>query len=156
MKKVFQVTLAAALMIGAVSCGPQEEKKVVDAEATEVVEETAEPIAKMEVLSLNGREKWPVNNEMKEYPLNCKKAVDSYISEQKTDYIALADQLGGQNKKLISACTMDGQSHDALHLWLEPNLALVADLSKASNADEASSIVQKLNDSYTLYDRFFE
>jgi acetolactate synthase small subunit len=156
MKIIFQIFLATAVAIGAISCGQQESENL-ESETTIVVEDEAEQSTVMVELELkDGRERWKVNEEMYEYPHNCQKIVQKYMKEKDTDYLGLANALDGQIKKLISSCTMTGESHDALHLWLEPNMEMIEALSAAKNNEEAQPIVVNLNESYNLFDRYFQ
>lgn len=156
MMRIYQIVLATTVLMGAVSCVQQEVENV-ETETIVVEEETDKSSPKMVELQLkNEREKWKVNQEMYEYPQNCKQMVNKYLKEEDTDYLRLANQLDGQTKKLIATCTMTGESHDALHLWLEPNMEMIAELQAASTDKEAQPVVLKLNESYREFDKYFE
>lgn len=108
-----------------------------------------------DTLQLNNGEKWNVNEEMTPYLKGMQGALLSYdVAEG--DYTMLAETLHGYNKKLIKSCTMDGKSHDQLHVWLHPYLELTDALSKAKTADDAAQIVLKIKSSFETFNQHFQ
>ena len=106
-------------------------------------------------LELNKGEKWVVNAEMKPYVLKGEELVNTYIENNQKTYKILATGLKEQNYQLIKSCTMDGDSHDALHKWLEPHLELVKTLDTETDASKAQEIILQLQNSYTEYHTTF-
>ncbi|MCO5231707.1 MAG: hypothetical protein M9958_11205 [Chitinophagales bacterium] len=100
--------------------------------------------------------KWQVNNEMKPFVLKGEKAVNLYVQENGKNFNSLAIEVGELNNQLIKSCTMDGQSHDELHKWLEPHLELVKNLEEEKDSIKASEIVLQLQNSYQQYHQYFE
>lgn len=107
-------------------------------------------------LSLDNGQKWKVNEEMKPFVRQGMQILDNYVQEKDTDYKGLAAALKSQNEQLVKSCTMDGKAHDELHNWLHPHMKLVDQLDKTNNEAEAGHLVAQLQDSYALYDRYFE
>lgn len=105
---------------------------------------------------LNEGEKWPINEEMMPFIKSSKQRLQNYHKDTNADYLLLATALKKNNNQLISNCTMTGKSHDALHLWLLPHLALVGELQKATTAKEAAVTIEKLNYSFAAFDYYFE
>lgn len=109
-----------------------------------------------DALELNNGEKWIVNEEMKPFVRKGEELVNNYIQTNQSDYKQLAQQVNDQNQQLITSCTMDGKSHDELHKWLHPHLALVKDLENETDAAKAKGIVDQLQQSYKTYHEYFQ
>lgn len=108
------------------------------------------------VINLNDGKKWEINEEMRPFLKKGNDILSSYVSENKTDYKALAKDLKEQNTKLIKSCNMKGQSHDELHKWLHPHMKLIKDLGNAENEKEAEEIVGLLEESFDAYNKYFD
>lgn len=108
-----------------------------------------------DAIELNNGEKWIVNEEMKPFVLKGSELVDTYIEDGQSDYKELAEQLKDQNDQLIINCTMTGKSHDELHKWLHPKLALVNDLENETDPVKADEIVIQIQNSYLQYHEYF-
>ncbi len=109
-----------------------------------------------EALTLDNGEKWTVNVEMIPFVNKGQELLNDYVTNNGTDYKTLAIQMKEQNSQLIKSCTMDGKSHDELHKWLHPHLALVAELENAGDQVEANAIIGKLKESYSTYTAYFK
>ena len=108
------------------------------------------------VMELNNGEKWQINAEMMP-PLQASKVlISEYADGDQKDYKALADQLKGNNKVLISSCTMSGKSHDELHKWLHPYMGLVDELANAKDEAEANLVLGKIEKSFATFDQYFQ
>lgn len=108
------------------------------------------------VIELNDGVKWTVNAEMKPYILESESMLNTYVANASTDYKTLAKELTDKNSGLIESCTMDGKSHDELHKWLHPHMALIESLQDADNADAADKIINELKSSFELYNQHFQ
>ncbi|MBP9185516.1 MAG: hypothetical protein KBE91_00570 [Bacteroidia bacterium] len=118
-------------------------------------EESHEATEKLEI-NLNNGAKWAVNKEMMVYVRNSEGLVDTYINAPKKDYAALAKELNSTVGLLTKSCTMKGQSHEELHVWLHPYMQLIKDLGNAKNEEEASQIVNALQASFVMFNQYFE
>ena len=107
-------------------------------------------------IELNNGIKWIVNTEMKPYLIESENILNTYIANGSTDYKTLANELTDKNSGLIKSCTMDGKSHDELHKWLHPHMALIESLQDADNADAADKIINDLKSSFELYNQHFQ
>ncbi|HVW13892.1 MAG TPA: hypothetical protein VHB54_08725 [Mucilaginibacter sp.] len=128
--------------------------KLVDSETTEVRKGTS-----AERLVLNNGTKWKVdlstNNNVKNLQEILKKfragkdlSLPAYQKTQK--------ELQQGIDKMISECRMSGPDHEALHKWLEPLIAQVAQLKQASTVQEAASAFRAIDTRADIYDRYFE
>ena len=107
-------------------------------------------------IELNNGNKWLVNDEMKPHVQQGEKSLNDYLASSDRDYKSLAQDLKQSNKNLIASCTMEGKSHDELHKWLHPHLTLIGDLENAQSEEEASKVVEKLNNSFKSYHTYFQ
>ncbi|MEO6904045.1 MAG: hypothetical protein ABI315_13000 [Bacteroidia bacterium] len=136
------------------SCGNTSTEQAKDKEETATHEEHADHTAN--ALELNNGEKWVVNVEMTPFVKKGEELVNNYVANKGDDYKALATQLKEQNDQLISNCTMDGKSHEVLHVWLHPHLELVKELSNAETKEAADEIITRLKNSYETYNQYFQ
>lgn len=51
---------------------------------------------------------------------------------------------------------MKGKSHDVLHQWLHPHMALIENLSEEKDPKQAASIVEELEQSFKTYQNYFQ
>lgn len=107
-------------------------------------------------IELNNGHRWIVNDEMKPFVSKGEELVSAYLQSGQTDYQQLARQIREQNSLLIKSCTMDGKSHEELHKWLHPHLAMVEELEQAEDDATAGKIISQLQKSYALYHQHFE
>ena len=97
-----------------------------------------------------------VNAEMKPFLTESESILNTYISNGSTDFKTLAKELTDKNSGLIKSCTMDGKSHDELHKWLHPHMALIESLQEAENDDAANKIISELKSSFEIYNQHFQ
>ncbi|MBK8041708.1 MAG: hypothetical protein IPK21_03040 [Haliscomenobacter sp.] len=107
-------------------------------------------------LSLNNGQKWVVNAEMKPHLEQSERILNDYLTQKGADYEKLAADLKVQNDQLIKSCTMKGKSHDVLHQWLHPHMALIENLSEEKDPKQAASIVEELEQSFKTYQNYFQ
>ena len=106
-------------------------------------------------LELNNGQKWEVNKDMKPHINQAEVILKEYISAGDTDYKKLAKALKDQNAKLIKSCTMEGKSHDELHKWLHPHMALIGQLGKSKEKGEAQATIEEITQSFEEYHQYF-
>lgn len=116
-------------------------------------QETANSEATIE---LNNGARWLVNAEMKPFITESESILNTYISNGSADFKTLAKELADKNSGLIKSCTMDGKSHEELHKWLHPHMALIESLQEAENADIANKIISELKNSLEIYNQHFQ
>lgn len=158
MKKItFLLLFSVFLMSSCQNSTPKEE--VNNPEQITKEKPSAEPSIRADksaTISLNKGKKWTINKEMKPYLEKGEDLVNTYLTEEKENFEALAANLKTQNKGLTSSCTMKGKSHQELHKWLHPHLELTRALEKAKNNKEANQVIQKLEKSYIEFHTYFQ
>lgn len=156
MKNVKILSIGLGFILALSACGTASEKNT-DSNAEEKhqeMEHKEDAVTDNQVL-LNNGERWKVNPEMIPHLQAAEKRLIAYRDNSETDYKTLAMELKSYNDQLISSCTMQGESHDQLHLWLHPHIKLVKALSEAKNVEEADSIIAELKVSYEKYHKYF-
>jgi len=116
-------------------------------------QETANSEATIE---LNNGARWMVNTEMKPFLTESESILNTYISNGSADFKTLAKELTDKNSGLIKSCTMDGKSHEELHKWLHPHMALIESLQDAESDDAANKIISELKSSFEIYNQHFQ
>lgn len=149
MKTIILVLIGSALLVASCSTNEGNEIQSNDIRESSMNVENDH----VEKLQLNQGEKWKVNEEMMPF---IKTSEELIINFSGSDYKNLATELKAQNKSLISSCTMTGEPHDELHKWLHPHLDLVKALESAESEEEANSIITDLNNSFILFNTYFQ
>ncbi|MFB9056090.1 hypothetical protein ACFFU9_04975 [Mariniflexile ostreae] len=72
------------------------------------------------------------------------------------DYHKLAAQLGEAKNDVVKNCTMQGPSHDFLHIWLLPLMEKIEALSEVQDVEEASKIKQSIKENIAAYHIYFQ
>lgn len=106
-------------------------------------------------IQLNNGKKWQINKEMKPYIKKSQSILNDYVKNKKNNYKQLASKLEKEISDLIKSCTMTGKDHDALHLWLEPHLELIDELKNTTEKAKAGDIVNKLDNSFIIFNKYF-
>lgn len=107
-------------------------------------------------LRFNNGDKWKINVEMVPFVHASERLVSQFISTEETNYPELAAQLKNNNKLLVKSCTMKGESHDQLHVWLHPYLEQVDKLEKAPTEEAAREIVEEIQSAFDTFNTYFE
>jgi major membrane immunogen (membrane-anchored lipoprotein) len=108
-----------------------------------------QPEKAIQELKLNDGKKWQVNAEMMVPVRKMENRIAQFNKNQGTDYQKLAEEMKTDLDQLTSSCTMTGESHDQLHLWLLPHIELVDKLKDKFG-------FEKIQKSMETFNRFFE
>jgi hypothetical protein len=110
----------------------------------------------MNEIQLNDGSKWIANTETNE-------GVDAMLEMVKTsapktvdDYHALATKLNEEKNFVVKKCTMEGPSHDNLHVFLHPLIEKIDALGKVSNVDEGAEITANIQENLEGYYNYFQ
>ena len=71
-------------------------------------------------------------------------------------YHQLAEKLNEDKNYIVKECTMEGESHDNLHVWLHPLIEKIESLGKVANADEGQLLVDDIETRLTRFYEFFK
>lgn len=110
----------------------------------------------MNEIQLNDGSKWEANPETNE-------GVDAMLEMVKTsnpktvdDYHALATKLNEEKNFVVKKCTMEGPSHDNLHVFLHPLIEKIDALGKVSTVDEGAEITANIKENLAGYYNYFQ
>lgn len=107
-------------------------------------------------LLLNEGKKWHSDSATNENVKRLQSIATQFANDGLTDYKALGVSLQGGLDKLIRDCRMKGKDHEALHQWLEPFAKAVAELSIATEVDQARNTWQQIRADLEKYQEYFE
>ena len=95
-------------------------------------------------LKLNNGKKWQTDAHTRLVMQEMDAALTSATPKSVAEYKALGATLKTQVQKLVKGCTMDGPSHDQLHVFLTSFMPAVAALSEARDAARDQATLDEL------------
>ncbi len=166
MKKPILITaLISALLI---SCNETKHKE----ESTDTVETTEgihehqmEKIATenhamnnawTDEIKLDNGYKWQANPETTEGVDKMLSLVKSSDPKTVEDYHSLASKLNEDKNFVVKKCTMEGPSHDNLHIFLHPLIEKIEALNKVSTKDEGAQVTKSIKENLDGYYNYFQ
>ncbi|QAA80525.1 hypothetical protein EI546_01730 [Aequorivita sp. H23M31] len=159
-KTILTVAIFSALLI---SCNENKNKETKDSlEATEMVHEHSHETDGdllgnewINEIQLDKGNKWEANPETTE---GVEKMIDLIKSNEKEtveDYHKLASDLNEMKNYVVKKCTMQGPSHDNLHIFLHPLIEKINELGKVSTTERGSEITESIKENLDNYFKFF-
>lgn len=130
-------------------------------ESQDLEELTEEPMAVWEnswineIESDNGN-KWEANPETNEGVANMLALMADAKTETLEDYKSLGEKLNVEKNYIIKECTMEGPSHDNLHVFLHPLIDKIDALLVSESTDEAEVIMSSIQENVAKYSDYFE
>lgn len=103
----------------------------------------------------NGR-KWEANVESNDGVAKMQSIIETTETNTLEDYYKLTEELNIAKNFVIKNCTMKGESHDNLHVWLLPLIDKLNALSDAKTLEEAAKLKQSIKDNVNAYSDYFE
>ena len=100
--------------------------------------------------------RWIANKETNEGVRQMLNSLDMDKTTTLKDYKNLAKDLNTHKNYIIKNCTMQGDSHDNLHVWLLPLMAKIDALSEAESIEEASKLKKSIDENINMYSNYFE
>ena len=107
-------------------------------------------------LVLNGTEKWPMDARTRTAIGGIRDRLSAARVESTADAAQLADQLDSDLNGLIGGCTMGGEAHDQLHVFLTAFQPAINCLRMAAYGRAAGAQVETLQRMVQQYDAHFE
>ena len=107
-------------------------------------------------IALNNGSKWQANLETNEGVERIKKSLKTQTTNSLEDYSKLVELLNVDKNYVIKNCTMKGDSHDNLHVWLMPLIEKIEALSEAKTLEEAAKLKQSIEENVNAYDTYFQ
>ncbi|HBC03538.1 MAG: hypothetical protein CL528_10950 [Aequorivita sp.] len=164
-KTILTTAIISALLI---SCNETKHKQ----ESTDIVETTEgvhehdmEEMAEethalnnawVNEIKLDNGNKWEANLETTEGVDKMLNLVKSSAPKTVEDYHALASKLNEDKNVVVKKCTMEGPSHDNLHVFLHPLIEKIEALGKVSNTDEGAETLASIKENLEGYYNYFQ
>lgn len=107
-------------------------------------------------IKLDNGTKWQANTETNVGVKKMQTLLKTQTTTTIEDYHQLASQLELDKNYVVKNCTMEGPSHDNLHVWLLPLMAKITALSKVTTVEDAVKIKLSIEKNINAYADYFE
>ncbi len=107
-------------------------------------------------IKLDNGNKWEANLETTEGVDKMLNLVKSNDPKTVEDYHALASKLNEEKNYVVKKCTMEGPSHDNLHVFLHPLIEKIEALGKVSSTDEGAEVTASIKENLEGYYNYFQ
>ena len=153
MKKTTQLILATTILIFTISCKNTTDKKSVQEQPQQTEEQHHNEV---EELKLNNGNLWEANTETTVGINAMLQLMDNFSEDENPEaYATLKQNLETEFKTIVQKCTMTGEAHDQLHVFIVPMKDLFNGLT-ASDIENSKTHFNKLNTHLKMYKNFFE
>ncbi|QHI36933.1 hypothetical protein IMCC3317_23030 [Kordia antarctica] len=109
-----------------------------------------------EEIKMNNGAKWQANAETNEGVKNMQNSIKIQKTSTLKEYQKLAEQLNKDISYVIKKCSMKGDSHNNLHVWLLPLMEKIEALSEAKTVEEASKLKHSIEENINGYNTYFQ
>ena len=156
MKKLFVIAISAFFTLNAcqkksTSSDHSHEEHMSHATDSTVESKTNEAHAALE---LNGTERWETNPEMLPFIQKQETLLADFSPEEKS-YSDLGKEMQEANEELIKSCTMEGKSHEILHVWLTEHMHALDALASSTDKVQGENALHSLKTSMSTYHKYF-
>lgn len=107
-------------------------------------------------LHLNDGQKWKVDKDMMSYIAYMKSDINNFEGSSAEDFQTLSTDLLINIDLLTANCTMKGEAHDQLHLWLVPYIEQVNKFVVLESLEDSKIAIVELKETFKVFDQFFE
>ncbi|OBX24930.1 hypothetical protein LX77_01758 [Gelidibacter algens] len=105
---------------------------------------------------MNNGNKWQADAPTNEGVQKMQNTIQSQITNTLDAYHKLAEQLNDDKNNVVKNCTMQGASHDNLHIWLLPLMDKIEALSETKTVEDAAKIKQSIKENINGYNTYFK
>lgn len=109
----------------------------------------------MSQIQLDNGSKWKANIETTEGIQAMSSRIEEDESNSIKHYKKLASDLNDIKNNIIKECTMEGESHDNLHLFLVPLADKIEALGEVNSVHEGAEITREIREHLELYHNYF-
>ncbi|HXJ98729.1 MAG TPA: hypothetical protein VNJ50_07770 [Gelidibacter sp.] len=109
-----------------------------------------------EEIEMDNGSKWQSDATTNEGAQKLQNTFNSLTTSTLQDYHKLAELLNEDKNYVVKNCTMQGPSHDNLHIWLHPLIEKIAALSKTETVEDASKIKHSIEENISGYYEYFK
>jgi len=163
MKKILLIITIFFALIGCNESKNQNPDTVINIEDTQVPEIKEMDIKDHSVnnawvneIKLDNGKKWQANLETNEGVDKMLKLVKSSDPKTIKEYHELASKLNGHKNFLVKKCTMEGPSHDNLHIFLHPLIEKIEILQNVSTTNEGLKAKASIKENLEGYYNYFQ
>lgn len=107
-------------------------------------------------LVLNNGQKWEANKETMDGVKKIQVVIKNRPKQSLEDFDKLGKELTKIENYIVRKCTMKGEAHENLHLWLNPLMKKTEKLNESEGIAQAQEIVRELEIHLKEYYRYFE
>jgi len=107
-------------------------------------------------LSLKNGERWDMDGHTRAMLLKMEKTFFGADHSTQSGLNAAGAKLEKQLDDLIAGCTMHGEAHDQLHIFLSDYIPTIRHLAKAEDYDAARGSAIKLKGQLEMYKKYFK
>ncbi len=100
--------------------------------------------------------KWQADAKTNEGVKKMQTTIKTKSTSTLAEYHKLAEQLNDDKNFVVKNCTMEGASHDNLHIWLHPLIEKIGVLTKIENVDDAAKLKHSIEENINAYDTYFQ
>jgi hypothetical protein len=153
MKKTIKIFTLASVVFFMVSCKNTTEKKPIENQPQQSEEQHH---TEVEILKLNNGNLWEANSETTEGINAMLQLMNNFSDDENpTAYATLKQELETEFKTIVEKCTMTGEAHDQLHVFIVPMRDLFNGLT-ISDIENSKENFNKLNAHLQEYKNYFE
>jgi len=116
----------------------------------------AKPLGADGELVLNKTEKWQADEHTNKSVAKMHEMVEEFKMQKEKNYDELVAKLKAEIQELVKGCTMDGDAHDQLHIWLNDYMNLVVELSDDNDETGKEIALNNLAESLHNYSNYFK
>lgn len=152
MKKIITIIFVTSLLLSCNSGNDQEKTKAIDTD----IENHKDHEDIKAGLVLNNGTKWKADSSTLVNVANLQTIASNAKKQNPENYLQTATALQDGLNKMINECKMKGADHAALHQWLEPLIEKTKELKNATVVENATAILNEIENKINLFTQYFE
>ncbi len=110
----------------------------------------------IEEIELNNGIKWNANIETTQGVNMMLEEINKSSPKTIQEYISLANKLNDEKNMIVEKCTMKGESHDNLHIFLHPLIEKINYLLKVTSTQDGMKITNSIVENLEAYTYYFK
>lgn len=169
MRKLFDTAIILLVIFSSCNNNNTNQKATETTEVTEMVQKQQQQSEEMSTetpsalnndwvneIKLDNGNRWIANKETNTGVEEMIQTIEKSTPKTVADFHQLATQLNETKNFVVKECTMKGESHDNLHVFLHPLIDKIDALGQISTMDQGAEIKESINENLQLYHKYFE
>jgi len=107
-------------------------------------------------IQLNNGIKWNANIETTQGVNRMLEEIKKSSPKTVEEYVSLANKLNTEKNMIVEKCTMEGKSHDNLHIFLHPLIEKINHLLKVTTMKDGMEITNSIVENLEAYTYYFK